>query len=549
MRYTKVYVTITARNVLFSKRTEDFLKGLQDRAANPGVKKYIKSNLRNWLINSFEDVEQIRRYKAGDPDWLKTALERGDEVYSLHLSYKDMETISHWLDYLNTVEGDVSRISIPQLQKKVKEWEESFAKQKANEEDGIELVHSYSDGFSWVNVFGKNSLNREGKLINHCVGSYYNQVKNGSVSIYSLRDKSNKPHCTIELKHGEIQQIKGNSNEAVKEQYRKYVIDFLKKKYVKFKSVIPEELLNINLIQIDNKIYDIDHIPNGLVVKGDINLYAAKLKSLPENLKVGGNLNLSYSTLTSLPRGLKVDGDLNLGYSEVTSLPEDLQVYSLKLAGTNISELPKGLKVKGNLKLYDLNITQLPKDLEVGGDLDLRYGRITSLPDGLKVKGILRVNHSKLTSLPKNLEIGGLDFGYSKITSLPEGLKINGDLSLYHKKIDSLPDNLEIGGDLVLSGSNVTQLPKGLKVGGTLDLYGAKVVSLPDDIKIGNLDASYSLLKYLPENFKIKGYLNISGTRITSLPNGLEVGDDLYMQDSEITQLPKDLKVGGEIVR
>ena len=391
MRYTKVYVTVTARNVLFSKRTEDFLKGLQDRAANPGVKKYIKSNLRNWLINSFEDVEQIRRPKAGDPDWLKTALERGDEVYSLDLSPREMETISHWLDYLNTVEGDVSRISIPQLQKKVKEWEESFAKQKANEEDGIELVHEYPDGFSWVNVFGKDSLNREGKLMNHCVGSYYNQVKSGGTSIYSLRDKNNKPHCTIELSRNEIQQIKGNSNSLVKEQYRKYVIDFLKKKYVKFKGVVPGELHNINLIQIDNKIYDLDHLPNGLVVKGDLDLFGTKITSLPEGL-------------------------------------------------------------------------------EVGGDLDLRHSRVTSLP-------------------------------------------------------------------------------KGLKVGGTLDLYGAEVVSLPDDIKIGNLDASYSILKYLPENLKIKGYLNISGTRITSLPNGLEVGDDLYIMDSGITSLPKDLKVGGEIVR
>ena len=67
MKYTKAYVTITARNVLFSKRTEDFLEGLEYRAANFNVKKYIKSNLRNWLINSYEDVDLVKKSQVVRP--------------------------------------------------------------------------------------------------------------------------------------------------------------------------------------------------------------------------------------------------------------------------------------------------------------------------------------------------------------------------------------------------------------------------------------------------------------------------------------------------
>ena len=391
MKYAKVYVTVTARNVLFSKETEDFLKELQDKAANTNVKKYVKSNLRNWLVNSFEHVERVIRAKSSDPAWLKTALERGDEVYSLDLSPREMETISHWVDYLNTLNGDISRISIPQLQKKVKEWEESFAKQKAGNEDGIELIHKYSDGFSWVRVFGKDSLNREGKLMNHCVGSYYNEVKNNKTSIYSLRDKSNKPHCTIEIRKGKIEQIKGNSNKSIKQQYRKYIIDFLEKRYVKFNSANSSDLVDIGLLENGGKIYELRNLPENLKIDGDLRLFHTEIDSLPNGLEVTGVLHIIGTEMTSLPKRLKVGEKLILSDTKITSLPKDLKVNgNLNISFSDITSLPKGLKVGGDLDLSDTEIASLPEGLEVGGDLDISYTKILSLPPDLKVGGNIR---------------------------------------------------------------------------------------------------------------------------------------------------------------
>ena len=454
MRYIKVYVTVTARNVLFSKRTEDFLKGLQDRAANINVKKYIKSNLRNWLINSFKGVKRVNKAKSSDPDWLKAALERGEDVYNLSLSSKDMETISHWVDYLNTLNGDISRISIPQLEKKVKEWEESFAKQKADEEDGIELVHRYSDGFSWVRVFGKDSLNREGKLMNHCVGSYYKQVEDGYTSIYSLRDKSNKPHCTIELSRNKIEQIKGNSNKPVKEEYKKYILDFVEKKYVKFDKINSSDLMvNLELIENGGKLYDVNR--------------------LPKNFKIRGDLDLSNTKITSLPEGLNVGGDLIISRA-------------------SISELPKGLKVGGDLLISETNISELPEGLEVGGDLGLNYSQVTSLPEDLKVGYSLELAGTNISMLPKSLKFvkGDLNLEGSDITSLPEGLKVRDNLYLMRSKITSLPDNLEVGENLYLQRSKITSLPKGLKVGMQLHITDTKITEIPEDIQVGSIYAT-----------------------------------------------------------
>ena len=73
----------------------------------------------------------------------------------------------------------------------------------------------------------------------------------------------------------------------------------------------------------------INNIPlteGDLNVKGDLDLFDSKIKSLPEGLKVSGTLDLSYSKIISLPKGMEVGGTLFLHFSKLTSLPEGLEV-------------------------------------------------------------------------------------------------------------------------------------------------------------------------------------------------------------------------------
>ena len=71
---------------------------------------------------------------------------------------------------------------------------------------------------------------------------------------------------------------------------------------------------------------DIPLTEGDLNVKGDLDLFDSKIKSLPEGLKVGGTLDLSYSKIISLPKGMEVGGTLFLHFSKITSLPEGLEV-------------------------------------------------------------------------------------------------------------------------------------------------------------------------------------------------------------------------------
>jgi len=98
-----------------------------------------------------------------------------------------------------------------------------------NSEDE-QLIRDYKNGFSWVKLVSRNALKREGKLMMHDVADYYPKVASEKYEVYSLRDPSNKPHCTIgvDLKKRAIDQIVGKRNEPLDLKYVGYVWNFIK---------------------------------------------------------------------------------------------------------------------------------------------------------------------------------------------------------------------------------------------------------------------------------------------------------------------------------
>jgi len=428
------------------------------------ISKWIKSNLKNYLLREYpaewvpEDL--LHRFKEYDEPWVKKAIQRGDKFYSVLPDRDFNQQISHVLDYFRVnPDLNISRISVPEAIRQSERWTEELNKKASDKEDktGLEEVRKYPDGFRWVKVTSAQSLDREGKLMKHCVGSYCNQVSSGSTAIYSLRDKKNEPHCTVEVRGSIVNQIKGKANGPVDDKYKKYVQDFIMKPVSGKQYTGVSDLKNIGLIEVDNKYYELDN--------------------LPENLHVKGNLYLQRSSLTSLPKGLKVEGHVELGECK------------------NLKSLPEGLKVGKSLDLFGCTgITSLPEDLQVGGGLYLRYCK-------------------NLKSLPKGLQIGGsIDlYKCTNLTSLLSDMYLGGSLSLYDcTSLTSLPKGLIVNGNLDLHGcTGLTSLPKGLKVKGDLYLYGCRNLrSLPDDLKVNyNIYVSTDMMKYF-ENSKFKGKID-----------------------------------------
>lgn len=83
----------------------------------------------------------------------------------------------------------------------------------------------------WAKVTGRDALNREGELMKHCAGSYFNAVSAGDLMIYSLRSATNQPSVTVEfnMSRGQtsINQVKGKGNRPPVGTYGPYIKSLL----------------------------------------------------------------------------------------------------------------------------------------------------------------------------------------------------------------------------------------------------------------------------------------------------------------------------------
>ncbi len=92
------------------------------------------------------------------------------------------------------------------------------------------ISQQLSDGYFMVLVNSEHDLKTEGAKMGHCVGGYWSAVQEGSIEIYSLRDKKNRPHATVEIgawpdERGDVyftrvKQIQGKENNEPAPKYK-----------------------------------------------------------------------------------------------------------------------------------------------------------------------------------------------------------------------------------------------------------------------------------------------------------------------------------------
>jgi hypothetical protein len=95
------------------------------------------------------------------------------------------------------------------------------------------VVKEFEDGWT-IKYLGAQDLAREGELMGHCVGGYCGQVSSGQTMIYSLRDKKNEPHVTIEIEPATYEpndvyrviQVQGKGNSTPDPHYDNMVKEF-----------------------------------------------------------------------------------------------------------------------------------------------------------------------------------------------------------------------------------------------------------------------------------------------------------------------------------
>lgn len=278
---------------------------------------------------SEQELQEIENWKQSN---LENYLSKGNK-----LAQHEIDHIFDWLssDDAKSYRKRLKRLSVPDALKLAQKWtdklNQTFIKKNEISCDlnGVEIVKTFDSNFYVVKLLSQESFEREGALMGHCVSSYYD--KNHS-SIYSLRDKKNQPHCTIELLHEKneisINQVKGRANLEVVEKYHHYIISFLNDLF--WHNIYESDLKNFNCTNIGNILYPENKVPkdlesikttilnqnfnfNNITINGNLHIEEIQLSILADNITVYGDVFIKNThKLLRLCNNLTVYGDVEI---------------------------------------------------------------------------------------------------------------------------------------------------------------------------------------------------------------------------------------------
>ncbi|MBR3913750.1 MAG: PcfJ domain-containing protein [Alphaproteobacteria bacterium] len=401
----------------------------------------------------------------------------------------------------------------------VKRWHKEIEEKIQQEADlkksleGTEFLMDLPNGLKAYRLLTPEALDYESNQMRCCIGqgSYDKPVKDGKTKIYSLRDKKGQPHVTFEIRmNGQVEemlQCRGKCNKAPVDHYLFDTQTFIKDK----KIVIKADFNNIGLFYYDNEYYEINNLPEGLVIKGDLDVSGYAWEEFPacfSKIIVKGSFICSncknLKSLKNMPQS--IGGNFNCsGCHNLNSVEGAPQFVGRQILAQNTSIIYL------NNQYY--NINNLPEGLVIKGDLDVSGYAWEEFPacfSKIIVKGSFICSKCKNLKSLKNMpqSIGG-NFNCShcpKLNSL-EGVpqSISGDFncSACHNlnSLEGMPQS--ISGDFNCSGC-----PKLNSVERALQFIGGKI--LIQNSSLIRLNNQYYEINNLPEGLVIKGDLDVS---------------------------------------
>ena len=361
--------------------------------------------------------------------WVETTL-------SIHLrkNTPNNQEINHILDYINKTGKDLFGYTYKDSKNKANNWTLHLnnikIKQNESPED-TKIIMTFSDSYKMVQLLTKQAFQREGKLMKHCIGGYI--ATNNSIN-YSLRDKNNTPHCTIEITNNYVKQIKGKTNGIVKPKYINYVLNFLNEQDIQIDN---DEMLNIGYALIDSSIGEFicENAIHPQVFKKYVFVYNIKLKTKIPKKKYQACLFSFFAEyynidiLNTLIKNTKIN----------KKILENALEYAAK---TGNMELLLFLETNGaNIKTRKLNRLPLPTSAEFGHLVMVEY----------LIKKGLDFNINKSLALRLSAEHGHLDVVKCLIE---KGANIHAENN-YALRMSALYGHLDVVKYLVKKGADI----------------------------------------------------------------------------------------------
>lgn len=242
-------------NVINIPQIDTFLQDIAQNLPTKETQKWFMSRAKKYLINSEEDNSVITHFSGKAEPWMKQRQKEGVKLYRFNPSNDLTTKLAHVVDWVramnDTVTGDKQsdQQSIARAKKAIKglgntsitqaiqlsnQWvidmnagsSKDLSYTRPEDEKGLVPVMVHGE-FKWYQLTDQDCLDREGKVMGHCVSSYGSDVASGRTMIYSLRDANNFAHATVEVKRGKLEQVKGKRNQPPVAKYQRATVALL----------------------------------------------------------------------------------------------------------------------------------------------------------------------------------------------------------------------------------------------------------------------------------------------------------------------------------
>ena len=391
----------------------------------------------------------------------------------------DLSESEHIVDYLvsDKAPSRLTRATYNQMKTNADKWTNSLQKKGNNiieDKQDTKIILNFKDGFKIVQLIGENAYKREGMLMRHCCANYYGK----DVEVYSLRDKNNKPHCTIE----KDVQIKGKGNGDISPKYINYVVGFLEWSGMKVRD---SEMQNLGYIvpkfyrYVENKLYKNKYLrkTEAVVYKDNVKIFT----SLDELIKYSGKKICLLDTNIAI----KQNADLN-----ITGLKE---VGGYVNVGENAKFTAPVLTKCGSVYVRENAKFTAPVLKEVGYSVNVRENAKFTAPVLTKCGSVNVGENAKFTA-PVLKEVGySVDVGENAKFTAPVLTKC-GSVNVGENAKFTAPVLKEVGGSVDVWKNAKFTAPVLKEVGGYVDVGENAKFTAPVLTKCGSV--------YVGENAK-----------------------------------------------
>jgi len=209
------------------------------------VKSMIIKKLATLIVNDDDMLSPMRAIPDGAPDWAKKAFGVGDIMVFIPTP-QIQDRISHIIDYVSALitdskspDLDNSAVAKRELSGLPKVGSIDVLYQKSNEYfmrgsnvkqsiDGMKVGKKVSNGYCWYLLVDQSAYEREGKILQNCIGRNYtaSDAASTNTKIFILKDSRLNTVVGMRISDNNIVEVKGKNNKPPLPRYMPAVSEF-----------------------------------------------------------------------------------------------------------------------------------------------------------------------------------------------------------------------------------------------------------------------------------------------------------------------------------